>query len=176
MNLNFQQHEIKMKYLLVIVIIASTMLILFSCKQKEKQNFDSKIIYHDINMLGRILNLSNYKPDRVIFKYSAILNSIEGKQPSMLPGPEDYVIEAVLFFKPEIIGDLKKKLNDKFMYPKDENELLKTFQFNWLPDPIKNEINKIKKVKKYPGTIFYDTGDSEMLILPDKVIIYALTQ
>ncbi len=165
----------KLKYIIPILVIAILILTLFSCKDKMKRNTDSKIIYRDIKMLGNILNLSVYKPDSTLFKYAPLLSSIEGRQPSLLPGPKDYVLEAVLYFKPETMQKLKNKLETEAPYPKDEESMRQIFSFNWLPDAIKKEIQQIDTLREYPATAFFNTGTSQMILLKDKIILYALT-
>ena len=147
----------------------------YSCSRNPKKKIDTNQVYKDKVMLGKILDLKTFKPETVLFKYRPILNSIEGEQPWFLPAPKDYVLEAVLFFNPETIQKLKAEMQSKAKHTKNEKSSKEIFIFSWLPDTLKKEILKSETLTEYPADVFFNTGTSEMIILKDKVVLYALT-
>ncbi len=159
-----------MKYFITTIISIIALSIFYACK--NKQTINTNKTYTDIDMLGNILDFSKYKPDSVLFKYTPLLSSIEGRQPVI--GPKDYVLESVLFFKPESIQHIKNEMQNITYLTANQNKLTHLYAFSWLPNKIKNELKK-QELQEFKATQFFTSGTSDMVLLKDKIILYALT-
>ena len=163
-----------MECIILFAVIIGLILYLFSFRKNFKTGIDTKVIYDDVSRLAGILDLSVYQPERVRFKFSALLNSIEGRQPVFKALSRNYVLESLLFFQHEVMQELRTAVNTKTVYTEEEAKLRSTFAFNWLPESIKKELEASNKMKEYSDPLFYVNGESKLLILTDKVLLYAL--
>jgi len=166
-----------MKYFIIAIIVGVLSTALFSCRENKKGKMSTNIVYHDVKMLGKILDFSQYAPDKAMFKYVPVLSSMElnGHKPSAL-GPEDYMLEAVMYFNPDRMEAITNKVKSEEVEWENKNHLVKSFNFAWLPEATARQINTRQDIKKYPASIFFHTGTAYMIIMGDTVIIYALTR
>ncbi len=162
----------KLKYFIVLATGIILLTFLVSCQRRKTSGIDSKIVYTDLNLLSKILDFSIYKPDSVLFKYKPVINSIEGKQPFFLPAPKDYILEAVLYFKPTTIVKIKKNSKPANF---SETDVSKNYSFEWLPESITHILKHTVITKEYAASIFFNKGASQMIFLNDQIILYAYT-
>ncbi len=159
-----------MKYLIPAIISLIALSVFYACKNKK--TIDPHKIYSDKEMLGRILDFSKFPPNKVLFKYQPILNSIEGKQPSFLPAPKDYALEAVLHFLPEQIKEIKLMAKE---IPNENQDFVMSYLFKWIPEENRLKPSEFQSAEEYEGKIFFPAGTAKMMIYKNTVYLFALT-
>jgi hypothetical protein len=136
----------------------------------EKTNNNvTQTISTDINSLSKLLNFTTYKPVKVKYKYTFIDNSGKNDRIS-IPGPSDYHLEALLYFDSITFS----RINDSIKKIKwiKQNSKKDTFNFNWLPNEISNELmNSDKKYYEHPDFFFGIGVHKKSLYLKNKILI-----
>ena len=138
---------------------------LISCTQSQS---NYTFFSTDPTKLGQVINLKEYKPTKVKFKYVALDSSNDGR--TSVPGPSDYRVEAVLYFDSLTFDKLLRKYSfSGIMPPKHERVY---FTFEWLDNNIKNEINLAKKdYFGVTGFSFDSSGNSSIMFLDKKLLL-----
>ncbi|MFV0606384.1 MAG: hypothetical protein ACK5NK_11145 [Niabella sp.] len=164
---------------LFIFIIFIGLLFLFACHFKTKGEKEpdtdslapenpniSYIISDDMSRLNSLLDLEQFKPDSVAY----LLQMPQSSQYKKIHADSSkFVLEAVLFFNEAVYGKILEKYMDED-FPKG-NYKKNDFEFSWLPDILKNELNLSKP--EYPGNpdIFMGTNGKAKLWFLDKKIL-----
>jgi hypothetical protein len=120
-----------------IILILSVILPFVSCNSEgqSKQGKNDFVISNDKKKLGEIIDLSTFSPFEVQFLY-APKGKHDGRD--LIPGPTDYRLEAVLYFK------IRDRVNRNGCSPVEQNQFSRDdFNFSWLSEEIKNELNKM---------------------------------
>lgn len=158
-------------------------LFLFSCKKEEKnsnippkkinteeiqknENITS-VISTDLNKLGKIIDLTKFKPLNVKYKYVFIDNS-NGR----IAGPSDTDLEAVLYFDNKTM----KKIKDIDLaadFP-EQNFEKKEFKFDWLDEKIVTELENSEKKSAHLDFLF-GTNNGKLWYLKDKILMKLTT-
>ncbi|MGX7668740.1 hypothetical protein [Flavobacterium pedocola] len=175
-----------MKIAVYIIFLFTT---LISCKQNQSEsgnvviskngndsiveNGNITTIYStDIKKLEKLLNLKDYKPTKVKFKYTFIDNSGQNERLSV-PGPSDYSIEALLYFDSKTFE--KFYAFDKTADYPSPNYQLEDFRFDWLDKEILAELlNSDKNYHGHPD-FFFDTINGQSWYLDNKILITEFT-
>lgn len=158
------------------LIFIPILLFLFSCNGiKEKSNeIDSKTnieksknitteISTDINRLQKLIDLSNFKPEKVKFKYTFIDNS-KGR----VPGPSDSFLEAILYFDEETMNNIREiDKNTDFPNPNYRKEI---FKFDWLDKEILDELEQSDSLKSSHPDFIFGTGNGKCWYLENKIL------
>jgi hypothetical protein len=116
-----------------------------SCSDNTKHNVvqeGNKTTVHsfEIDSLSELINLANFNPVKVEFEYVAIDNSGQNDR-IPLPGPSDYLLQAVLHFDSlgmkEVIRAYNSNSIRKPNYPRSD------FSFEWLNKDDRLELNSL---------------------------------
>jgi hypothetical protein len=149
--------------------------ILFSCTQKPAKKDSetttkanvSTTISTDTAKLATLINLKEFKPTHVKFKYVFIDNS--GKNERLtVPSPSDSHLEAVLYFDEATFNKMRiKYFNTDYVSPAfDKN----SFNFEWLDKDVKDEL--LKDDTGYHGDPDYVFGGAcKLWLLNDKLLL-----
>ena len=143
--------------------------LLFSCnnqtenKSPETEYAKENKVSTDIKKLEKIIDLNQYRPEKVRFLYLFQDNS-KGR----IPGPSDYVLEAEIYYNTEtmkkireidIIADIQTPSVDKI-----------NFMFNWLSKETKNELTNSDTSNLHPDFLF-GTENGTCWYLKDKILL-----
>jgi hypothetical protein len=160
-----------MKLFLILTITT----LLTSCGQTEIQDKEttkedniSTTISSDTNRLGKLINIRRYRPTHVKFKYVFVDNSGQDQRLSV-PGPSDSHLEAVLYFDTTTFHRL---LNDNMLLSTISTNHKTEYQFDWLDNDVKNEIEKMdSNTNDFPPTFFMGEQliDGGYLMLDQKI-------
>ncbi|WP_298899840.1 hypothetical protein [uncultured Psychroserpens sp.] len=146
--------------------------------KKSKEHSNERIIKKgnvteitstDIESLGKILDFGKYMPINVEYRYVIIDNSGQNERLTV-PGPSDYSLEAILYFDESTfhaIYDFEKNLEWK-----EQNHKKEEFNFEWLPQKVKEELAQDDKTnyKGHPD-FFFGTGVNGKAWYLDKKIL-----
>lgn len=147
--------------------------LLLSCNKhaentsSETENTAQNKISTDIKELEKIIDLKQYKPEKVRFLYLFKDNS-KGRA----PGPSDSVLQAEIYYNAETmkkIRDLDKNAN--FQTPFIDK---KNFMFDWLSKETKTELSNSSVSDLHPDFLF-GTENGACWYLKDKVILIKYT-
>jgi hypothetical protein len=169
-----------LKYILAFLLTSS---LLFACDRQANKNSEkageneevvksknvTETISTDIDKLGKLLDFSTYKPTSVKFKYTYIDNSGPNKRISV-PGPSDYSLEALLYFDTVTMEKFYEfDRNTEYDAPNFKKE---EFNFDWLPNDIREELlNSNPNYHGHPD-FFFGTGDNgKSWYLENKILI-----
>ena len=149
-------------------------LVLFSCKQPEKKLSPdttisgniSETISADTALLGKLIDLSTYRPSAVKFKYRFIDNSGQKKRISV-PGPSDSYLEAVLFFEQAVLESIKLKcpVDDSIQYQ------MGTFRFGWDKETQNKLLKADSNFKSRPDRLFHSGVNGRIWVLDDRILL-----
>ena len=131
-------------------------------KIKKKNNITTEIST-DTNELQKLINLSDFKPLQVKFKYTFIDNS-EGRA----VGPSDSFLEAIIYFDEKTmnkIWDIDK--NADFPNPNYQRE---NFKFNWIEKEIISELEKSDSTKSPHPDFIFGTENGKCWYLNNKIL------
>ena len=133
------------------------------------KNGNSIITYStDIKKLGKLINLKNYKPTRVKFKYFTIDNSSQNSRVSV-PGPSDYSLEVLMYF--DSITFKKFYAFDKTADYSSPNYDVEEFKFDWLDKETLLELeNSDKNYHGHPD-FFFETNNGQSWYLENKILL-----
>jgi hypothetical protein len=159
------------------LIFLLTILILFSCKENnknpvtknesktktEKQDNITVEISTDINQLQNLIDLSKFKPEKVKFKYIFIDNS-KGR----VPGPSDSFLEAILYFDDKTMEKIWK-IDQNADFP-NPNYQKQNFKFDWLDQQILSELEKSDSLKNVHPDLIFGTSNGECWYLKNKIL------
>lgn len=150
-----------------LIAIAAATLLIASCN--EKDNKTETVTSKDIAKLKKHLNLKPAQPDSVQYKLTINNNSF-----GTVPGPSDYYLEAVLYYNDSIFKRIKEEYhNVDYNAPGFKKE---TFDFKWLPESIKNELNTSPENYSGHPDLFYNRNrNTQLWLLKDKVLILSYT-
>lgn len=161
------------------LILISLILILFSCKNnnenvdKIESNSKTEIvkinnktteISTDVIQLQKLINLSEFKPEKVKFKYTFIDNS-QGR----VPGPSDSYLEAVLYFDEktmEKIWGIDKNAD----FP-NSNYQKQNFKFDWLDKETIFELKNSDSIKNGHPDLIFGTNSGKCWYLKNKILL-----
>ncbi len=159
----------KMRYILV------PLMMMASCVQRSAQKDGGTVINgnqsvttsNDTAKLGRLINITFFKPIHTKFRYSFFDNSGKNQRISV-PGPSDSYLEAILYFDSASFAQMKAKyfLAD---YPKQQS-VIQDFNFDWLDKDVKNELlNTDTNYHGHPDLFF--GGDNKLWLLNNKLLL-----
>lgn len=103
--------------------------------QQQKSAKEEIVISDDKKKLEKIVDFSTMNPDKVQFVYTPM-----GKHDDrdLVPGPTDYRLEAVLYFKQD------SRVNRQGCSPVEQNPFSSDdFNFSWLSEETKSELKEI---------------------------------
>jgi len=133
------------------------------------KNGNSTITYStDIKKLGKLINLKDYKPTKVKFKYIVIDNSGQNSRIS-IPGPSDYSLEVIMYF--DSITFKKFYAFDKTADYSSPNYDIEEFKFDWLDKRTLLELeNSDKNYHGHPD-FFFETNNGKSWYLDNKILL-----
>ncbi len=148
-----------MKFLIFLAV--APVFIFLSCNQHG----DARQIPQDSAIAAHLLDLQTYKPLNVIAKY-------DGPNVALLKkdSTQKYKLEALLYYDEYNVGEILSKFMDAD-FPK-ANYSKEDFEFNWLDDDLKMEIESGDP--KYTGSpdIFLGTnGKAKIWFVGRKVLV-----
>lgn len=153
------------------------MTLIISCGQTEikdnettKENNISTTFSSDLNQLGKLINIKRYRPTKVKFKHVFIDNSGQDSRLSV-PGPSDSYLEAVLYFDTSTFHRL---LNDNMLLSTISTNHKTEYQFDWLDNEIKSEIEKMDVKRNDCAPTFFVSGglrNGGYFMLDNKVLL-----
>lgn len=123
------------------------------------------MISKDVAKLGKVLDLQTYKPDSVVFQLSGI--NIDSLEKDSLTN-KNFNLEAVLFYEEHVYGSILEKYMDAD-FPKGDYKK-EDFEFEWLDELLKAELNLSKADYKGNPDIFLGTDGQARLWFSDKKI------
>lgn len=148
--------------------ISGTILFLTICVscQKSEEN-KGNLISTDLILLSKIVDLSKYTPDSVIWEQKQI--GVPENRPSA-PGPKDYAINCLLYYSHSTFDQLKKEI-----IPSNDSSI-KLMAHNWLPDSVQSI------VRNHEGGIYqtdvFSKGafkNAHLLILEEGLIFLSIS-
>jgi len=155
------------------IICLSIILILFSCNKKDNENVDEIAIAKnnnytteistDVNQLQKLINVSEFKPEKVRFKHILIDNS-KGR----ISGPSDSYLEAILYFDAETmekIWDIDKRTD----FP-NPNYQKQNFHFDWLDNGTLSELEKSDSLRNAHPDLIFGTDNGKCWYLKNKIL------
>jgi hypothetical protein len=122
----------------------------------------------DIKKLGKLLDLKQYPPVKVKFKYTFIDNSGKSKRISV-PGPSDNYLEALMYFDSatfEKFIDFDRNAD----YP-SPNYVLNDFKFEWLDFETEKELENSNKNYHGHPDFFFGTKNGKCWYLHNEILI-----
>jgi len=134
---------------------------LLSCETSQKSN-KTEFISENISELQKKLNISNFKPQKVIFKYINFDNS-----KGLIPGPSDSFLQVELSYDKNKIDSLKNNVQKKEidLQIMDGNRFLN----KWFDSKLKTELENTKdNLKVYEDFLFNTSG--QIILLNDKIL------
>ena len=159
------------------IISAFAVLFLFSCHQEGKSKDaettttgnKTEIIFTDTAKLSKLINLTNFKPQKVKFKYTFYNNSGQGKRLSV-PGPSDGFLEAVLYFDSATFNALRKSYYTiDYAAPSYDKE---DFNFDWLEKEVKQELAASNtSYHGHPDYFFTPNHSGKLWLLRNKLLL-----
>lgn len=162
-------------------LILTLTTLLFSCGQTEekdnetiKQDNVSTTISTDTSKLGKLIDLKNYKPTQVKYKYVFMDNSGQDKRLSV-PGPSDSYLEAVLYFDNATFNQL---LEDNRKLSTISTGRKEDYQFDWLSNDIRMELDKVDSLRyDCPPPFFTSDGLTRggYFMLDNKILLRLYT-
>jgi hypothetical protein len=161
-----------MRYLIIFVLLSFS-----SCHSKEGKHTEpreesnwNETLSQDSARLSRLINLSEFKPLKVQYRYVFIDNS--GSQSRLsVPGPSDSHLEAILEFDSATIERLRKAYyNIDYPEPKFSK---KEFAFNWLDPQTLEELEKSDSTYSgHPDAFFSNRTSGKLWLLKHKVLLH----
>lgn len=150
-----------------LMAIAAATLLLISCNETDSKT--EVVTSKDITKLEKQLNLKPAQPDSVQYKLTINNNSF-----GTVPGPSDYYLEAVLYYNDSIFKRIKEEYNNvDYNAPGFKKE---AFNFKWLPENIKNELNTSpENYSGHPDLFFNRNRITRLWLLKNKVLILSYT-
>ncbi|MFL9836839.1 hypothetical protein ABS768_04970 [Flavobacterium sp. ST-75] len=150
-----------------LMAIAAATLLLISCNETDSKT--EVITSKDITKLEKQLNLKPAQPDSVQYKLTINNNSF-----GTVPGPSDYYLEGVLYYNDSIFKRIKEEYNNvDYNTPGFKKE---AFNFKWLPQNIKNELNSSpENYSGHPDLFFNRNRITQLWLLKNKVLILSYT-
>lgn len=159
------------------IIFCFIILLLFSCKEnikntvtienesitEKKENVTAEIST-DVNQLQKLIDLSEFKPENVKFKYIFIDNS-KGR----VPGPSDSYLEAVLYFDDKMMERILK-IDKNVDFP-NPNYQKNDFKFEWLDKQTLSELEKADSLKNIRPDVIFRTNNGVCLYLKNKILL-----
>jgi hypothetical protein len=147
-------------------------LCLLACNnsQTRKTGKGEFIVLEDKQELEKNINFSTMNPAKVQFVYAAM-----GKQDDrdIIPGPTDYRLEAVLYFKQD------SRVNRIGCSPVEQNAFSRDdFNFSWLSEEVKNELKEMSvKARGNNASCFYKGVllHGSCFYLRDKILLVLFT-
>jgi hypothetical protein len=144
-----------------------------SCTNADKNAADDTAIKPGTSLLqlSNIINLPALPPDSVLFSYKKM-----GDASDNIPGPTDYMLEAVLFYNDTTINMVKELSNITHTDELNTEDIL-IYQFDWLNDDIKSSFKGLNKQAVYPADKFYKGPllHGSYIIIGNKLFIYLHT-
>ncbi len=135
----------------------------------KKANNLTQTISTDINLLGKLLDLTTYKPIEVKFKFTFIDNSAQNDRISV-PGPSDYYLEAILYF--DSLTFVKIKDFEKNLEWMEQNYKKEEFNFEWLSNDLQNQLmNSNLDYHGHPDFFFGSGVNRKCWYLENKILI-----
>lgn len=132
----------------IIMILSFTLFLGCNFQQKNIPGKDGIIISTDKNELAKLITLQEFNPRSAEFVYAS-----KGKHSERdpVPGPTDYRLEAVLYFKST------DNAHRKGCAPFEESQFSRDdFNFSWLADDVREELLKTDAgTKGYVASCFY---------------------
>ncbi|MFZ4931362.1 hypothetical protein [Chryseobacterium sp. Mn2064] len=117
----------------------------------------------DIHILGNIIDLSKFRPEKVQFQYRFIDNS-----GGRTPGPSDSYLEAVLYFDEKTmdkIWEIDQTIDfNRSDYSKED------FNFTWLKEPISSELKASDTLKSGHPDLVFGTANGKCWYLKNKIL------
>lgn len=149
------------------------LILCFGCLNSEtNQKSDPQtIISTDIDALKTIINLHNYQPQHVEWKYWTLGN--QSNERMSVPGPTDYALEAKLVFDSETIERIKK---DYLSLSTQAKTLSKdSFRFDWITKTDSEQIENSNLVV-YDAFLFHKDAliNGKFIILDEQSILLYL--
>lgn len=160
------------------LIFCSIIVLFFSCKENnentsiiehqsttetEKKDNVTTQISTDSEQLQKLIDLSEFKPEKIKFKYKFIDNS-KGR----VPGPSDYSLEAILYFDDETMEKIWKiDKNADFPNPNYQKQ---DFKFNWLDKQTISELEKSDGLKNAHPDLIFGTNNGKCWYLKNKIL------
>jgi hypothetical protein len=158
--------------MLLKIFLYSLSLCLLACNNSQtiKTGRGEFIVLEEKQELEKIIDFSTMTPAKVQFVYEPM-----GKQDDtdLLPGPTDYKLEAVLYFK------TSERINRRGCSPVEQNQFSRDdFNFSWLAEETKNELKKMPVDSRgnnascfYKGVLIHGS----CFYLRDKILLILFT-
>ncbi|MBB6372476.1 hypothetical protein [Chryseobacterium shigense] len=161
------------------LIFCLIILIFSSCKEKNKNdvNFENEPkvktekkknitteISTDINQLEKLINLSEFRPEKVKFKYTFIDNS-----GGRVPGPSDSFLEALLYFDDKTMEKIRE--TDQNASLPVSNYQKHHFTFSWLDKETLSELEQSDSLKSIHPDLIFGTNNGGCLYLKNKILL-----
>jgi hypothetical protein len=146
-------------------IIPVLILLILSCSEKSKVT-----VSHNSLELKKYINLEKYTPVNSEWTYSKMGSQSE----SRVLGPNDFKLNAVLYFQPVTIELIKNDYN--LLSFSLETYQKSSFKFDWLSMVVKKEIEKGNYV--FYNSSFFEKGTlahGGFIILNDSTILLTLS-
>jgi hypothetical protein len=154
------------------ILLPACFLCMCTCNnpQQLKSVKEEIVISDDKKKLEKIIDFSTMNPAKVQFVYAPM-----GKQDDrdLIPGPTDYKLEAVLYFKQD------SRVNRQGCSPVEQNPFSRDdFNFSWLSEETKNELKEMSVDARgsnascfYKGVLIHGS----CFYLRDKILLFLYT-
>jgi hypothetical protein len=121
----------------------------------------------DINKLGKLINLENFRPEKVDFQHIYI-ETVNGNGSEE---PKDDYLQAVLYFDAPTFQRLQDNLQKMSTALRKHNR--SQFEFPWLDDSLRNQLKNSegKYYNGYMGDLFGEK-QAKLWLLDKKVLLY----
>ncbi len=121
----------------------------------------------DLNKLGKLINLENYRPEKAQFQHIYI-ETVNGNGSEE---PKDDYLQVVLYFDAQTFRKLQDNLQKMSTALRKHNR--SQFEFPWLDDSLLTEL-KNSEGKYYNGYMggFFGENQAKLWLLDQKVLLY----
>ncbi|WP_162903387.1 hypothetical protein [Taibaiella koreensis] len=139
---------------------------LSSCTQGDSIREDGKkteMVSTSTEELGKLIDLSRYRPQKVKFRYLFRNNAAQGRID--IPGPSDYFVEALLYFDTATF----KRLSGLSHLLPDTNRV--AFRFDWLDQEVSDELAHTTRGYRGNPDFFFKGAHGKAYYLDNKILI-----